>query len=206
MNGARIKKGLNAIASIDKHVAKALEIYGYPKSRIQPAGFETFLRTIVSQQISNKAAASIFSKVKALLPECNAAALLALRDEQLRSAGLSQRKAEYAKGLAQMIVSGEFDPDALNKMSDVDAIATITQLRGFGQWSAEIYLMFSLGRPDIFPADDLILQTALQKIKRLRARPTPKVAREKVAHWSPWRSAGSLFLWHVHHNTTVKKK
>lgn len=205
MNTRQIKKGLDTIALKDHHVAKALEAYGYPKTRIQPAGFETFLTTIVSQQISVKAAASILGRVKALLPTIDAPSLLTVPDAELRAAGLSARKMEYLQGLARAIVSGEFSPETLNGMDDDSAIESITRLRGFGRWSAEIYLMFSLGRPDIFPADDLILLNTLQKLKRLRTRPTPKVARGKVAHWAPWRSVGSLFLWHYHHHTLPKK-
>lgn len=205
MNKTQIKKGLDAIASVDKHVAKALDVIGYPKPRIRPAGFETFLEPIVSQQISVKAAASILAKVKALLPICDAASLLKIPNDQLRAAGLSQRKVEYVQGLAKAIVEGAFNPETLAKLDDDSAIESITRLRGFGRWSAEIYLMFSLGRPDIFPADDLILQVSLQKIKRLGTKPTSKVARQKVEPWGPWRSVGSLFLWHYHHSTLPMK-
>lgn len=205
MNKTQIKKGLDAIASVDKHVASALEVIGYPQPRLRPAGFETFLETIVSQQISVKAAASILARVRSLLPVCDAASLLAVPTDGLRAAGLSQRKVEYLQGLARAIAEGEFSPDSLCDMDDESAIESIVRLRGFGRWSAEIYLMFSLGRPDIFPADDLILQVSLQKVKKLRTRPTPKVARRKVEHWGPWRSVGSLFLWHYHHRSLLTK-
>jgi len=83
-------------------------------------------------------------------------------------------------------------------MTDTEAINAITALRGFGHWSAEIYLMFSLKRQDVFPADDLALQVALGRLKSLSEKPTPKQARDLVAHWTPWRSVGSLFLWHYY--------
>ena len=140
------------------------------------------------------------ARVRALLPMFSAEAVLALPETALREAGLSQRKTEYAVGLAQAIATGEFVPDGLAQMSDQAAIDTIVGLRGFGRWSAEIYLMFSLGRMDIFPADDLALQVALQRLKNLTDKPTAKRARDMVEHWAPWRSAGSLFLWHYHHN------
>lgn len=206
MNKTQIKKGLDAIASVDKHVAGALEVIGYPKPRLRPGGFETFLETIVSQQLSVKAAATILTRVKALLPVCDAETLLAVSTERLRAAGLSQRKVEYTQGLARAIVEGEFAPESLGEMDDDGAIEAITRLRGFGRWSAEIYLMFSLGRPDIFPADDLILQVSLQKVKRLRTKPTSRIARQKVEHWGPWRSVGSLFLWHYHHSSLLSVK
>ena len=198
MNEQRIRQGLDALASIDDDVAQALALVGTPPPRIRPAGFETLLHTIVSQQISVEAARAIMGRVGEAMGELTPAALLALNSEQLRAAGLSARKVEYAQGLAEAIHSGSLEIGSLETMDDNAAIDAITQLRGFGRWSAEIYLMFSLGRSDIFPADDLALQVALGKLKGLDRKPTPKQCRELVAHWSPWRSVGSLLLWHYY--------
>jgi len=199
-----IKRHLAALAESDQHVADGLSKVGYPAPRARPVGFEAFLSTIISQQISNRAADAIKGRVFALLPEINAHALMTLPDDALRGAGMSQRKVEYARGLSAAIVGGEFNPDALQDMSDQDAIAHITALRGFGIWSAEIYLMFSLGRADVFPADDLIIRASLKKLKRKRKDLTPKKARELAKHWSPYRSVGSLFLWHFYHTLEGK--
>jgi len=111
---------------------------------------------------------------------------------------LSMRKVEYAQGLASAILDGVLNPDDLPALNDAEAIKAISAIRGFGLWSAEIYLMFSLQRGYIFPAGDLALQVALQRLKGLEARPTQKQARALIEHWSPWRSAGSLFLWHYY--------
>jgi DNA-3-methyladenine glycosylase II len=108
------------------------------------------------------------------------------------------RKVEYAQGLAQAILDGDFVPADLEAKENDEVTKAITALRGFGVWSAEIYLMFSLQRNDIFPADDLALQVALQRLKGLAQRPTPGQARSLIEHWSPRRSAGSLFLWHYY--------
>ena len=193
-----IEQGMQALADRDRDLAQALGQLGPPPPRIRPAGFETFLATIVSQQISTSAARAILNRVVALLPERSAAALLMVEDEALRAAGLSYRKVDYIKGLARAIVESRFDVDGLTAMSDEQAVAAITALRGFGRWSAEIYLMFSLGRQDIFPADDLALQVALGRLKNLDRKPTPRAARDLVAHWGPWRSVGALFLWHYY--------
>jgi DNA-3-methyladenine glycosylase II len=136
--------------------------------------------------------------VIALMPAIEAQHLLAVPEKALRAAGLSARKVEYAQGLAHAVVNGEFDPDGLVAMDDESAIAEITALRGFGRWSAEIYLMFSLSRKDLFPADDLALQVALGRLKGLDSKPTARQARELTAHWAPYRTAGSLFLWHYY--------
>lgn len=198
MNQQAIQLALDHLVQIDDDVAQALDIVGYPSPRIRTAGFETFLNTLVSQQISTHAADAIWCRVCNLMPTINAQSLLSLPKGALRMAGLSERKVRYAQSLASDIVAGKFDPDSLDTMDDASAIKAISQLHGFGRWSAEIYLMFSLQRPDILPADDLIILTALQKLKRLEAKPTPMVARELVKHWSPWRSAGSLLLWRYH--------
>ncbi|MCS5638599.1 MAG: DNA-3-methyladenine glycosylase 2 family protein [Myxococcota bacterium] len=195
MNRATLRRAMKKLAEADRDVAQALEEVGMPEPRVRPAGFQTLLSTIVGQQISAEAARSIQGRVDELLPESSPEALLALGDSALRGAGMSGRKVEYAKGLAEAITRGEFDVDALAELEDEAAIETISSLRGFGRWSAEIYLMFSLGRRDIFPSGDLALRVAVGRLKRLEERPTPGQARDLVAHWTPYRSAGSLFLW-----------
>jgi len=134
-------------------------------------------------------------RVCSLIPEMTGQALLDIDDNKLREAGLSWRKVGYVKGLAEAIYLQGFDIDGLERLSDEDAIDAITMLKGFGRWSAEIYLMFSLKREDIFPANDLALQVALGRLKGLEEKPTPKQVRDMVKHWAPYRSVGALFLW-----------
>lgn len=189
---------MRILSKCDSHISDALKEVGNPAPRIRPAGFATLLNTIVSQQISTYAAAAIMERVERCVPDLTAANLLLCPDERLREAGLSWRKIEYAKGLSQAIISGQLDVNRLEQMDDAEAIDQIVALKGFGRWSAEIYLMFSLGRKDLFPADDLALRVALMKLKGLPDRPTPKESRILTEHWSPWRSVGSLFLWHFY--------
>ena len=198
MDQEKLIADIDHIADIDTNVKEALSIVGYPQPRIRPAGFETFLSTIVGQQISTEAAKSIMQRLYRILPDMQAGSLLALSTEDLREAGLSARKVEYAQGLARAIIDGSLDADALAGMDDDDAIRSITAIRGFGVWSAEIYLMFSLQRSDVFPANDLALQVAIQRLKGLESRPSEKQARQAIEHWAPWRSAGNLFLWHFY--------
>ncbi len=163
---------------------------------------------IIGQQVSTEAAAAIRGRVETVVleesredgpvGELTADRLLKVEDQLLRDAGMSWRKIEYANGLAEAVLSGQLDLNALPEMTDDEAINALSSLRGFGRWSAEIYLMFSLQRQDIFPADDLALLVALGRLKRLEHKPTPKQARQLIEHWSPYRSAGSLFLWHYY--------
>ena len=198
MNRSKIKRHLDRLALLDEDLGRGLELVRYPQPRIRAQGFETFLSTVVSQQISTGAAAAIMGRLRHLLPDMEAESVLRLPTGALREAGLSLRKVEYVEGLARAIVDKRFDPSAFQAMDDQAVIDAITALRGFGAWSAEIYLMFSLQREDVFPAGDLALRIALQKLKGISAPLNEKQAREIVAAWSPYRSAGSLFLWHYY--------
>ncbi|ELY22866.1 DNA-3-methyladenine glycosylase family protein [Vreelandella titanicae] len=193
-----IEHAMAELVEADPDIAHALPLVGAPSPRERDKGFATFFSTIVSQQLSTEAARAIMGRVNTLLPELHAKAVMEVEGQALRDAGLSWRKIEYAKGLAEAELAGTFSAVGLEQLSDDEAIAAITELRGFGRWSAEIYLMFSLQRPDIFPADDLALRVALGRLKGMDDKPTPKQARQLVEHWAPWRSVGSLFLWHYY--------
>ncbi len=205
MNKRQITYGLKALSRADSDLAAAIKTFGAPEPRVRPEGFETFLGTIVSQQISTAAATAIMGRVRALLPSCTPEGIDQVSDAALRGAGLSFRKIEYIRGLAQAEQTGALEVNALGALSDAAAIERITALRGFGIWSAEIYLMFSLGRKDIFPAGDLALQVALGRLKSLETKPTPSQARALTEHWSPWRSVGALFLWHYYQGAPVSE-
>lgn len=198
MDAHLINIGMNALALIDQDVAQAYEEFGAPPPRHRTKGFETLLSIIVSQQISTEIAQVIMERVTHLLTDRSAKALLSVEDQELRAAGLSYRKIEYSKGLAEAVHTGRLDIEGLESMTDERAIDAITSLKGFGRWSAEIYLMLSLKRQDVFPANDLALQVALGRLKGFSGKPTPKQARDLVVHWAPWRSVGSLFLWHYY--------
>ncbi|EHA16491.1 DNA repair protein [Halomonas sp. HAL1] len=198
MTPETIEQAMQALAQADPDIARAYPLVGPPGPRQRDQGFATFFSTIISQQLSTEAARAIMGRVNTLLPELHAKAVMDVEGQALRDAGLSWRKIEYAKGLAEAELAGTFSADGLEHLSDEEVIAAITELRGFGRWSAEIYLMFSLKRPDVFPADDLALRVALGRLKGMDDKPTPKQARQLVEHWAPWRSVGSLFLWHYY--------
>lgn len=198
MEQQQLETAVNQLATIDVDVRAALALVGMPERRLREPGLETLVSIIVSQQISTEAAASIMSRLRQRVPEMTAKSLLDCGSDDLRQAGLSARKVEYCQSLALAIEEGSLSLDQLSVMSDDNAIRAITALRGFGRWSAEIYLMFSLGRRDVFPADDLALQVALGRLKQMENRPTAKQAREMTESWSPWRSAGAIFLWHYY--------
>ncbi|MCE0494876.1 DNA-3-methyladenine glycosylase family protein [Vibrio salinus] len=195
-----IQHGMTALSLVDPDVKNALDEVGLPAPRYMPeTGFEAFLSIIISQQVSTTVAKVIMGRVVSLMDEVTPEAFSEISEQSLRRAGMSYRKIDYAKGLSEAVLKGSFDIDGLKTLSDKDAIKTITGLKGLGVWSAEIYLMFSVGRTDIFPANDLGILVALERLKGLSEKPTPAQAREIVNRWTPWRSVGALFLWHYYH-------
>lgn len=204
LDRARLEAALAALAARDADVARALDRLGPPEPRVRSPGFATLLRIVVAQQLSTRAAAAIWARLERTLgPDCPPAAFLAAPEATLRAAGLSARKIAYGRGLARAVLDGRLPVAALVHLEDAEVVARITQLAGFGRWSAEIYLLFALGRVDAFPADDLGLQAGFQRLKGLAERPTARRLRALVEPWAPWRGAGALLLWKVHGAATL---
>jgi len=203
MNAKAIRDGLDAIAAREPGVARAIEAAGYPEPRIRPTGYATLLRTIVGQQVSVAAAASVWGKLEALLGETIAPeALLAAEFEALRGCGLSRQKQGYARSLCELVLAGTLDLENLPE-DDEEAIAQLVQIKGIGRWSAEIYLLFAEGRPDIWPAGDLAVQAGLHKILGLPARPSEKETRALAEGWRPHRGSAAIFTWHCYNNAAL---
>jgi DNA-3-methyladenine glycosylase II len=205
LDRARLEAGLDALAEGDAEVRAALERLGRPAPRVRPPGFATLLRIVTAQQVSTHAASAIWRRLETRLGVVTPDALLAVPVADLRAAGLSARKAGYATGLARAVADGTLDLDALAHAEDETVVAAITALKGFGRWSAEIYLLFALGRADAFPADDLALRLALGRLKNVEARPATSSARALVAPWAPYRGCGAIFLWHYHGGATLDR-
>ncbi|MBS0518176.1 MAG: DNA-3-methyladenine glycosylase 2 family protein [Proteobacteria bacterium] len=195
-----LKKAMRHLARADADFARALKEVGPPELRRVPSGFGGLMRSIVGQQVSVHAARSIWLRLEAAVPSMEPADFLALDDEALRAVGLSAAKTKYGRSLATDIVEGRIDFDALDGLDDEAAIAMLTQAKGIGRWTAEIYLMFAHGRPDIMPGLDLGLVVAAQNLKKLRTRPDAKRLVRIAEAWRPWRSAAALLLWHWRRN------
>ncbi len=191
-----LKESLDALAERDPRIAAALARAGYPEPRTSERGYVTLLRAIVGQQVSIKAAASMWAKLQAAVGErVEPAAVLAASDEALRGAGLSRQKSSYARSLAEEVVSGRLDFDNLPE-DDEEAIAHLVRVKGIGRWTAEVYLLFAEGRRDIWPAGDLAVQIEVGRIMGLEDRPSEKHVRELAEAWRPHRGAFAIFSWH----------
>lgn len=199
----QLKAGIDALTVIEPHFARALGNAGYPEPRIRAPGYTTLLRTIVGQQVSVAAATSIWNKLEAAFgTDCPAEVMAAAEFDALRACGLSGQKQGYAKSLAQLVLDGELDFAALPP-DDEDAIALLTKVKGIGRWSAEIYLLFAEGRPDIWPAGDLAVQEAVGRILKLEARPSEKQVRALAETWRPHRGAAAIFSWHCYNMAVI---
>jgi DNA-3-methyladenine glycosylase II len=190
-----LNAALDTLAGIEPAFAVALQRAGYPPPRVRDRGYATLLRTIIGQQVSVAAAQSIWNKLEAQVGDLtDPATIAAASDEQLRAAGLSRQKASYARSLAEEVTSGRLDFKQLSK-DDEEAIAQLVQIKGIGRWSAEIYLLFAEGRPDIWPAGDLAVQIEIGRILGHDERPPEKLMRDLAEAWRPHRGA-AILAWH----------
>jgi DNA-3-methyladenine glycosylase II len=191
-----MRAACDALAATDPAFAKAIERAGYPEPRVRDRGYGTLLRTIIGQQVSVAAAASIWRKLEEQCGDLEQPANVAkARDEQLRAAGLSRQKASYARSLAEEVTSGRLDLSNL-PADDEEAIVALTRVKGIGRWSAEIYLLFAEGRADVWPAGDLAVQIEIGRIFGHDARPSEKAIRELAEAWRPHRGAAAILAWH----------
>lgn len=196
LSAEQLRTSLDTLAATEPLIAVAVGRVGYPEPRIRDRGYETLLRTIVGQQVSVAAAQSIWVKLGAALGDLTRPEIVAATsDDDLRAAGLSRQKASYARSLADEVTSGRLDLGAL-PADDEEAIAQLTCIKGIGRWSAEIYLLFAEGRPDIWPAGDLAVQIEVGRIMGHDDRPSEKLTREIAEPWRPHRGAAAILAWH----------
>ncbi len=198
-----LRKPLARLAEADPDIARAFEQVGLPPKRSHDPSFAGLLRILVAQQISAAAARNITARLEAAASPLTPEIFLALSDADARAIGLSGQKVRYGRALADAIAAGDLDLAALEGSDDEAAISALVVIKGIGQWTAEIYLLFALRRPDIWPAGDLAIRSALQRLRGLRERPGIAQARELAEAWRPHRSAAARFLWHYYKHPGV---
>ena len=197
---------MDELSAGDPDLAAARALIGDPPPRIYPPGFATLLQIMTAQQISVPAAAVIWRRLEAAaggMPDQHWMASQTV--EALRACGVGFRKIVHAQGLAAAAIDGRLALDRHMEASDEAVAAEIIALAGFGRWSADIYLLFALGRADVFPADDLAVQVGYQRLRRLDHRPKARQLRAMVEDWAPWRGVGAMFLWHLYGSATLDR-
>jgi DNA-3-methyladenine glycosylase II len=205
LSAEQLAGAMGALAGIEPAFARALDRAGAPSPRISTRGYATLLRTIVGQQVSVASAQAVFGRLETMLGDVSDPALLVgASEERLRACGLSRQKMGYARSLAGLVASGELDLLALPQ-DDEAAIAELVRIKGIGRWSAEIYLLFAEGRPDIWPAGDLAVQIEVGRIMGLPDRPDEATTRAIADGWRPHRGAAAIFAWHHYAWSTARK-
>ena len=203
LTAEKLREDLDALAVREPQLASALQRVGYPDARIREPGFATMLRTIIGQQVSVASAASVWNKLEAELGADFAPATLLERDfDTLRACGLSRQKQGYARSLCELVHSGDLNFATLPD-GDEEAIKLLTRIKGIGRWSADIYLLFAEGRPDIWPAGDLAVQEGVKRLLHLEERPGENVTRRLAEPWSPQRGSMAIFAWHFYANPAL---
>ena len=180
----------------DKDLKIILKKYGYPPLWSRPANFSTLIHIILEQQVSLASALAAFNKLKEKIGAITPEKVFSLSDEEMRACYFSRQKTIYARHLAEAIVSGQFNLEELSILPDHLIREKLKQIKGIGDWTVDVYLLFALKRTDIFPVGDLAMINAFRDIKQLSKEIGREVIIEMVRPWQPYRSIGTMLLWH----------
>ncbi len=192
---ATLVSAARKLAKRDADLARILKTLGPPPLWGRPAGFSTLVKIILEQQVSLASAASLFARVNAGITPFRPARVLELGESHLKTLGLTRQKTAYCLALATAIETKQLRLSQLARMSDDEVRAALTSIKGLGSWSADVYLLMVLRRPDVFPVNDLALVTAVTKLKRLPVRPSSQQFLEMAEQWRPYRSVAARMLW-----------
>ena len=197
---AVMEDALAELGRRDAYLARAHREAGTPALRRREPGFATLLDIILAQQLSTASANAIRGRLAALAGPLTPERFLELDDASLRAIGFSRQKIVYGRCLAEAIAGDRLDLARIHRLDDEAAIAAITEIKGLGRWSAEVYLLFALTRPDVWPVDDLAVVVALGRLKGLRKRPDRKRMVKLAEPWRPYRSYAARLMWHYYKN------
>jgi DNA-3-methyladenine glycosylase II len=200
-SGSRHRKAILHLKKSDPVMAEVINRVGVCKAdpRTDGSHFDAVMRSIIFQQLSGQAAGTIHRRFQGLYGGRNPkpAQLARTSDEKLRGIGLSRQKSAYLKDLAARVLSGDCPIESLHELPDDEIIAALTAVKGIGRWTAQMFLMFRLGRPDVLPELDLGIQKAVQRAYRLRKHPTPERVLKIGGKWAPYRTVASWYLWRL---------
>ncbi len=190
-----LARAAKILARRDRDLATILKQHGPPPLWARRPGFPTLVQIILEQQVSLASAASIFARLRENIIPFQPARMIELGEAHLKSVGLTRQKTTYCLHLAQELTDRRLRLAQLSRMNDLDAKAALLKLKGIGPWSADIYLLMALGRPDVWPTNDLALAIAATELMRLSARPNSNQLAEMAEAWRPYRSVAARMLW-----------
>ena len=189
-------QGVRLLTRRDSDLAEVVQKYGPPPLWVREPGFPTLVYIILEQQVSLASAKAAFDRLNAAVRPLTPSRFLKLTDAELLRIGFSRQKTLYTRLLAESLSRGYFDLRDLHDLQDEAARKMLVAFKGIGKWTADIYLLSALRRPDIWPVGDLALATAVQEVKRLRHRPSPEKLEKMSAPWRPWRAVAARLFWH----------
>lgn len=192
--------GLQVLADRDRDLSLIIQTLGNPPKWQRKPGFATLIQLILEQQVSLAAAKAVFTRLTQTVSPLTPENFLTLDDEQLRAIGFSRQKTRYGRALAIAITNGKLDLEQIAQLDNQTIRTELTQIKGIGNWTVDNYLLMALQRQDVFPQGDLALAIAVQKIKKLSTRPTPKELATIALSWQPWRAIAARILWHYYLN------
>lgn len=198
---ATFNKSLTILTHRDPDLGAVIAKFGKPPIWRRPRGFETLVLLILEQQVSLASARAAYDRLAATAVELSPEKMLMLRDEEYRAAGVSRQKTRYIHHLSECLLDQSLRLDRLGRMGDDDVRAQLIQVKGIGAWTADVYLLMALMRPDVWPVGDIALQAAAHGIKGLAARPDPAELTDIGEAWRPWRSVAARILWHHYLST-----
>jgi DNA-3-methyladenine glycosylase II len=190
--------GVAELCDRDTDLASVVDRFGPPPLWARKPGFATLVRIVLEQQVSLSSAKATYERLRAALGSVTAQRVAQLEVPELRALGITRQKADYCSNLALMIANGELDLRQVGRADDGTARQRLCAIRGIGPWTADIYLLMALRRPDIWPDGDLALAEAARRTKRLRKRPSADRLRRITNPWKPWRAVGARILWHFY--------
>lgn len=193
-----LSQGLWFLADVDADLRRILDELGPPPIWAREPGFHTLIHIILEQQVSLASARAAFNRLREIASPLTPLRFLELDDQTLRAAGFSRQKTGYGRQLARSVIEGQLDFSKHHLLRDVEIRAELTSIKGIGDWTADIYLLMALRRPDIWPRGDLALAVAVQKVKRLHSRPTQTELDEMSQQWQPWRAVAARLFWHYY--------
>jgi DNA-3-methyladenine glycosylase II len=198
LNHRTLLEGVHFLESNDRMLQSVVAQFGPPPLWEREQGFATLIFIILEQQVSLASAKAAYDKLLMHMDPLTPDGFLDLTDDQLKGFGFSRQKTSYGRQLANAILDKSLDLAKLADLDDDEAKGQLTQVKGIGSWSADIYLLRALGRPDIWPSGDLALAVAVQRLKGLAARPSPKELDSMSRAWKPWRAVAARMLWHYY--------
>ncbi|MBT3251836.1 MAG: DNA-3-methyladenine glycosylase 2 family protein [Candidatus Marinimicrobia bacterium] len=195
---SNLPKLVEKLIIIDPDLKCIVTKYGYPPLWSRQPGFATLVHIILEQQVSLASAAAAFNKLKTASNEVTPSSFLLYNDEELKKFGFSRQKTLYCRILAESILNGKLNLESLQKMSDSEIGTTLTEIKGIGRWTSDIYLLMVLLRPDIWPKGDIALAASYGMLKQIPKRPNQNDLELIAEKWKPWRSLAARLLWHYY--------